>query len=144
MHSPTPFSRSAGILTFSLLLAWPAYAETPPQLLRQYEAAARQDESAFQANAARGEAFYRTRQPASTTGKATTACAGCHSPDPRQLGRTRANKQIEPLAPAANPERFTDRAKVEKWFGRNCGDTFGRDCTPAEKADFIAWLANLR
>jgi signal transduction histidine kinase len=35
-------------------------------------------------------------------------------------------KAISPLSPVANPERFRDAAKVEKWFKRNCSDTLGR------------------
>ncbi|HCS12500.1 MAG TPA: hypothetical protein DIW28_01710, partial [Zetaproteobacteria bacterium] len=44
-------------------------------------------------------------------------------------------KRIEPMAPSVNPERLTDPAKIEKWFGRNCEWTIGRDCTAQEKAD---------
>lgn len=143
MRNSNSLSGVAAALTLWLALAGPAHAETPQELLRQYEEAARKNDSAFKAHATRGESFYRMEHPTSTKANAT-ACAGCHSPDPRQAGRTRANKQIEPLAPAANPARFTDKSKVEKWFGRNCGDGLGRDCTAAEKADFIAWLANLR
>jgi len=52
---------------------------------------------------------------------------------------------ISPLAPAANPQRFTDSRKVEKWFRRNCGDVLDRECTAQEKADVLAWLdANSR
>jgi hypothetical protein len=39
-----------------------------------------------------------------------------------------------------NPERFTDTAKVDKWFRRNCKDVASRECTAAEKADMLAWL----
>lgn len=143
MRNSNSWSAAAATLTILLALGSPARAETPQELLRHYEEAARKNDPAFKANAARGESFYRKEQPAAAKANAT-ACAGCHSPDPRQTGRTRANKQIEALAPAANPARFTDRAKAEKWFGRNCGDGLGRDCTAAEKADFIAWLASLR
>ena len=48
------------------------------------------------------------------------------------------------MAPAVNPERFTDAAKTEKWFRRNCNDVAGRECTPAEKADVLAWLLTLK
>ena len=48
------------------------------------------------------------------------------------------------MAPAAHPQRFTDAAKTEKWFRRNCNDVVGRECTPAEKADFISWLLSLK
>jgi len=53
-------------------------------------------------------------------------------------------KAIKPMAVAANPERFTDPAKVEKWFGRNCKEVIGRACTANEKADFIAYLTEGR
>ena len=45
------------------------------------------------------------------------SCASCHTDNPKQAGRTRVGKPIEPLAPSANRERFTDAAKVEKYGG---------------------------
>ena len=54
------------------------------------------------------------------------------------------DKAIEPLAPAVNPKRFTDSAKVEKWFRRNCKDVLARECSAGEKADVLAWLITLR
>jgi hypothetical protein len=54
------------------------------------------------------------------------------------------DKAIEPLAPAANAKRFTDSAKAEKWFRRNCKDVLARECTAAEKADVLAWLISVR
>ncbi|MCS6811456.1 MAG: DUF1924 domain-containing protein, partial [Tepidimonas sp.] len=53
-------------------------------------------------------------------------------------------KTIPPLAPAANPDALTERAKVDKWLRRNCGDVLGRSCTAAEKADVLAYLIRLR
>lgn len=128
-------------LSLAFVMVMPAFAATPPEMQRDYEAQVRKDDASFKASPARGESFFRKEHP---TAKQATACAGCHSADPRQSGRTRANKAIEPLAPVANPARFTDPAKVEKWFGRNCGDVLGRACSAAEKADFIAWLINLK
>jgi hypothetical protein len=52
-------------------------------------------------------------------------------------------KAIEPLAPAANPKRFTNPAKVEKWFRRNCNDVLDRACTTQERGDVLAWLRSL-
>ena len=117
---------------------------TPQDMVRDYEAAARRElpDAAFKANAARGEKFFRTER--STAAGDKMACAACHTADPRQSGQTRAHKKIEPLAPAANAARFSDPAKVEKWFGRNCNDVLGRPCTAAEKADFIAWLLTVK
>jgi hypothetical protein len=53
-------------------------------------------------------------------------------------------KDIAPLAPAANPMRFADAQKTEKWFRRNCKDVLGRECSAAEKADVLAWLMTLK
>jgi hypothetical protein len=73
------------------------------------------------------------------------SCASCHGAMPTQAGRHAVTgKVIAALAPAFNPERFTDPAKVEKWFRRNCNDVVGRECSAAEKADVIAWLITLK
>ena len=69
-------------------------------------------------------------------------CASCHTANPRQPGKTPAFRQIEPLAPVANPMRFTDAKKVEKWFRRNCDDVFRRECSAQEKGDFVRWLSS--
>ena len=61
-----------------------------------------------------------------------------------EVFETRVGKRIEPLAPSANPQRFTDAAKVEKWFRRNCTDVLRRECSAQEKGDFIAWLNQIK
>jgi hypothetical protein len=45
-----------------------------------------------------------------------------------------------PSRPWPRPARFSNPAKVEKWFKRNCTEVLGRACTPAEKADFIKFV----
>jgi hypothetical protein len=90
----------------------------------------------------RGEALYRSEH-AGRNGVAQS-CASCHTANPKQAGQTRVGKRIEPLAPAANPARFTDAAKVEKWFRRNCTDVLQRECSAQEKGEFIAWLNQVR
>jgi cytochrome c peroxidase len=73
------------------------------------------------------------------------SCASCHTAKPTVDGKhASTGKSIRPLAPAANPERFTDAAKTEKWFRRNCNDVVGRECSVSEKADVIAWLLTLK
>ena len=73
------------------------------------------------------------------------SCASCHGERPTADGKhATTGKTIAPLAPAFNPRRFTDQAKVDKWFRRNCGDVLGRECTADEKADIVAWLATLK
>jgi hypothetical protein len=51
---------------------------------------------------------------------------------------------IEAMAISVNPQRFSDEAKVEKWFGRNCKDVLERACTAQEKGDFIAYLLSIK
>lgn len=71
-------------------------------------------------------------------------CSTCHTDDPRKKGLSKANKVIEPLAPSVNPERFTDPAKVEKWFTRNCKEVLDRLCTSQEKNNFIQYVSSLK
>ena len=111
-----------------------AQATTPAELQAAYTA-----QAGSPAQAARGQAFF-TR----THGK-EWSCASCHGAKPVAPGKHAATgKTIAPLAPAFNPERFTDNAKVEKWFRRNCNDVVSRECTAAEKADVLAWLQTLK
>lgn len=92
-------------------------------------------------SAERGRAFFFATH---TGGKPETpSCITCHGKDLTRAGRTRAGKTIEPMAVSANPKRFTDRAEVEKWFGRNCHTVLGRTCTAGEKADVVAFLTSL-
>jgi hypothetical protein len=89
-------------------------------------------------SAERGEHLFRSEF---SGGKPDTpSCTACHTKDPRKVGQTRAGKDIDPMAVSANPERYTDQAKVEKWFGRNCNNVLGRECTAKEKGDFITFM----
>jgi cytochrome c len=121
-----------------LVLALPAaavQAETPQQILDQLS------REAGGASASRGAQFYKAKQG----GGEAESCAACHTLDPRQAGQhVKTHKAIEPLAPVANKERFTDPAKVEKWFKRNCKEVLGRACTPQEKADFTAYVLSAK
>lgn len=117
-------------------------AGTPQQITQTYLAEAVNQQPAFTASATRGEAFFRQRFAINDK---MPACASCHTDDPRQAGQHAVTgKSIRPLATVANGDRFTDPAKVEKWFGRNCKEVVGRLCTPAEKADFITFLSEVR
>jgi cytochrome c peroxidase len=117
-----------------------AAADSPSVLMARYAQQAWVAPTFF--SPSRGEALYRSEHTG-RDGK-PVSCASCHTADPRQAGQTRVGKRIEPLAPAANPQRFTDAAKAEKWFRRNCQDVLGRACTPQEKGDFIAWLSQIK
>lgn len=124
------------VLVAALLaaLVLPASAVTPEQQLAGYAEAA-----GASPRAAAGQAFFNTRHGREWS------CASCHGATPTGVGRHAATgKAIEPLAPAANSRRFTDAAKTEKWFRRNCNDVLGRECSAAEKADVLAWLNTLK
>ncbi len=111
-----------------------AMADTPAELLAGYVAQAGQS-----ASAAKGEAFFKASHGQEWQ------CTSCHGKSPMTGGRhASTDKAIEPLAPAANAKRFTDSAKVEKWFRRNCKDVLARECSAAEKADVLAWLISVR
>ena len=118
-------------------------AATPQDLLKQYEAQAKQERPDFAGfSADRGASFFKAEHIHSAGQQ--VSCATCHTTDPRNLGKTRANKVIEPMATITNPQRFTDAAKVEKWFGRNCKDVLERSCTAQEKGDYIQYLISLK
>ena len=85
----------------------------------------------------RGKALFEAKH---TGGKPDQpSCTTCHTASPRQPGKTRAGKDIAPLAVSATPDRFTDAEKVDLWFKRNCTGVMGRECTPLEKGDFLAF-----
>ena len=116
------------------LLSSPASAASPQELARSYAA-----DAGAAADPARGQRLFTVRH-----GQAWS-CASCHGDPPTGSGKhVVTGKSLAPLAPAFNPERFTDAAKVEKWFRRNCRDVVGRECTSAEKADVLAWLTSLK
>lgn len=122
-----------------MLLSAHASADTPASFMARYAQQAGVPVTAL--SPARGEALYRGEHPG-RDGK-PVSCTSCHTANPKGTGKTRVGKPIEPLAPAANPQRFTDSAQVEKWFRRNCTDVLARECTPQEKGDFIAWLSEI-
>jgi Domain of unknown function (DUF1924) len=119
------------------LLAGPSYADPRRDaILGELLAQAKKDGPGFAGfSAERGAAFYKATQKGGKPG--TASCTSCHRSSPQEKGKTRAGKDIEPMAVSKNPARYTDRDNVEKWFGRNCNDVLGRACTAREKGDFI-------
>ncbi|MCL2345741.1 MAG: DUF1924 domain-containing protein [Desulfobulbus sp.] len=116
-----------------------AQAETPRQIADAYAVA---QGGGFTASATRGGEFFAHRFGVS---EKMPTCSTCHTDNPMQVGRHAVTgKSIKPVAPAANAERLSDPAKVEKWFTRNCKEVVGRECTPGEKADFMAFLIEAR
>ena len=112
----------------------PAWAIDPLALEKQYAAEAKQSPLA-----SRGEKFFASRH-----GK-DWSCASCHGIPPTKAGKhASTDKTILPLAPAYNNQRFTDEAKINKWFKRNCNDVLSRECSVLEKADVMAYLNSLK
>jgi hypothetical protein len=125
---------AAATLLAGAALAPVAHSATPAELLSGLST-----EAGSPPSPARGQQFFTT-----THGR-EWSCSSCHGAVPTQTGKHAATgKPIAALAPAFTPERFTDAAKVEKWFRRNCNDVVGRPCSAAEKADVLSWLITLK
>jgi hypothetical protein len=119
-----------------VLLSSSAQAESPQRILDSLVA------QAGPASVVRGEKLYRGKF---SGGKTAESCTACHTDNAKAVGRhVRTSKAIDPLAPVAQRDRFTDPEKVEKWFKRNCNDVLGRACSPQEKADFTAYMISLK
>jgi uncharacterized protein DUF1924 len=127
-------------LIVGLMNASWANAQDAASIAREYAAAAKQESPTFVGFAAeRGEQFFNA------THGGEWSCASCHTHNPLLPGRhARTSKEIAPLAPAANPQRFTNLEKSEKWFKRNCNDVLGRACTAGEKGDALAYLMRVK
>ena len=129
------------LLAAGLALAMSGASSAGPRedQLATYASAAKLANPTFTRFAAeRGQTLHTQ---AFASGKADTpACTTCHGKEPRAAGRTPAGKAIEPMALSASPNRYTDPAKVEKWFKRNCNEVLGRDCSAQEKGDWLSFM----
>lgn len=144
MNLPTEHRPSGAPLARWLGIAWltacgltmNAFAAdtSPAQQLQRWSALA-----GVKPDAERGRIFFNARHGGEWS------CASCHGAVPVRNGKHAATgKVLDPLAPAANPRAFTEQARVDKWFRRNCRDVLERECTPGEKADVMAWLISLK
>lgn len=123
----------ASFLFAFLLTSNTAFAASPQELLTAYEA------KSAKAVPARGEQFFNAKH-----GK-EWSCASCHdSPPNHDTKHIVTGKVIQALSPVRNSARFSDPAKVEKWFKRNCNDVLGCECEAQEKADVLSWLMTVK
>jgi hypothetical protein len=123
-------------IVLAAVLTPSALAATPAELLAAYTA-----QAGAPASAERGQQMFNTNFGR----ELGWSCASCHGTVPTKSGRHAVtDKLIAPLAPAFNPQRFTDRTKVESFFRLNCKDVVGRECTAGEKADVLSWLLTLK
>ena len=138
-------SKSRALLAGALLAgSLAAAAQADPArdaILAQLAVEAKQADPAFTAfSADRGAAFWQADHAG---GKPDTpSCTSCHTKNPTAEGQTRVGKAIAPMAVSRTPDRFTDPAKVAKWFERNCNTVLGRACTAVEKGDVITYLSS--
>jgi len=128
------------LLFVAVLSVQPAFAETPNDVLAALQSEAAKSTTNFQGfSAARGEKFFKVKHGNEWS------CTSCHTENPAATGKhAKTEKPIEPIAPSANAERFTNPKKIEKWFKRNCNDVLDRVCTPQEKGDVLAYLLTIR
>jgi len=125
-------------ITCLLALSWTSGAQAGP---RDTIIAGFASQAGTSLSADRGKAFFYGTH---TGGKPElTSCTVCHTQNLHATGKTRVGKAIKPMAVSSTPSRFTDAAKVEKWFRRNCKSVVGRECTAQEKGDIITYLASI-
>jgi hypothetical protein len=152
------------VMLLCAAIALPAIAAQPDDFLDAYASLAKQAEPAFDGfSAERGRSFYFREHEIADGSK--LSCASCHHADPRKKtvahkdqipcrachitlhgsskGRSSIKREIKPMAPSANPNRFTNEWQVEAWFDWNCKLLLERECTPQEKGDFITWLLTI-
>lgn len=153
------------IVLVAALSAGNGEATEPEDFLAAYSEQAKQSDPGFKGfSAERGHAFYVRKH--TTSDGLELSCASCHHADPRKEtiahqgqfpcrachitlhkpsdARSAAKRQIPPMAPSANPDRFTSEVNVEAWFGWNCNMLLKRECTPVEKGDLITWLMTIK
>ena len=128
-----------------LAMTWTgAHGASPQELLQGYAVEARKEDPAFKEfSASAGEKFYHASVKHSSGRQ--ISCATCHTDSPRNAGKhDKTSKEIPPLAPSVNKERFADSGNAEKWFKRNCQDVLERACTTQEKGNFIAYILSVK
>lgn len=136
IRRPFPAAALLAAMLASALLPATSQAgdTTPAQQLSHWSA-----QAGTPGNADKGRVFFTTKHGGEWS------CASCHGTPPTAQGKhASTGKSITPLAPAFNPKAFTDTAKVDKWFRRNCKDVLSRECSAGEKADVLAYLNSLK
>lgn len=132
----SPLARCALALLVAAGGAPATQAATPAELLAGYV-----KQAGAPGSPERGQRLFTTK----FDGDFNWSCATCHTADPSQTGKHAVSgKPVEPLAPAANPQRFTNLTQVEFHFRLNCKDVIGRECTAGEKADVMSWLLSVK
>jgi hypothetical protein len=133
-HTSHPSRLAALALLVFAAVAAHAADTTPAEQLSRWST-----QAGAPGSAPKGQAFFNQRHGGEWS------CASCHGTPPTRQGEHASTaKPIAPLAPAFNAQAFTDAAKADKWFRRNCKDVLSRECSAAEKADVMAYLLSLQ
>jgi cytochrome c peroxidase len=142
-HIPRRLTKAGALLSLCALLPLAALAaDGVASQMQAWTEQAKTAQPGFAPSAERGKTLYFKTFKVSAE---FPSCAACHTDDARREGKHAiTGKKISPLAPAATPDRFTDAVKTEKWFKRNCKEVTGAECSAADKADFVAYLASLK
>jgi len=126
---------SALYFCLSLITVVQADQKTVDQLLSSYT-----KQGAAEANAQSGKVLWSKGFKKNKDGS-LRHCSACHTDDLTNMGEHfRTGKAIKPMSPSVNSKRLTSQKKVKKWLRRNCKWTIGRECTPQEKANIIAFI----
>lgn len=121
-------------IVMTLAFAATALAETPKEIIAGYSQGGKLGFSAEQ-----GKTLWYKKSKSDEGDE--RECSTCHNKDFTKAGKhAKSGKVIDPMSITANKERYTDPAKVEKWFTRNCKWTYGRECTPQEKGDLLTFM----
>lgn len=122
-----------GLISFSAQ----ADVTTAEQAATQYSLFAKSTLSADD-----GKEFYTRKQM--VKGK-DLACATCHTDNPVNKGKhNETGKEIQPMAPSANPKRFSDLNESAKGFTKHCKQVYGKDCSAKDKGNFIAYVLTFK
>ena len=117
-------------------------ADSVASQMQGWSEQAKSTQSGFVPSAERGKTLYFKTFKVSAE---FPNCAACHTDDARREGKHAiTGKKVSAMAPSVTPDRFTDAAKTEKWFRRNCKEVTGTECSAADKADFVAYLSSLK
>ena len=127
------------IVTFAFNLGFASVVDDYLDSLKQQVL---KENSSFKGfDAKRGEEIF-TSKHIGKKGK-EISCTTCHTSNLSNSGEnTFTGKTIEPLSPKANPNRFTNKAEIEKWLKRNFNDVYNREGTALEKGDVITYIIN--
>ncbi len=121
-----------------------ANVKTARQAASDYAIHAQKQDPNVVLSAEAGQAFYTKKIIITQEGKLKgkeVSCAACHTDNPAANGKHMVSgKKLPPMAPSVNSKRFKDIGKSNKGFSDHCRDLYGKDCSAADKSNFITYV----